>query len=187
MGLVEDVVSDLKTSTNTAFESYKHDLSKLRTGRANVAILDNVRVNYYGTATPLTQCANLQVADARLITVKPWDRGLIGEIEKAIRHADIGINPQNDGELIRLPIPALNQDRRRDLVKNAKARAEDAKISLRNSRRDANEMLKEAEKDKEISQDDLKRALELVQHETDHGTKRIDELLAAKEKEIMEV
>lgn len=187
MSMVEDTIADLHKSIDGALASLKQDLGKLRTGRASVAILDGIKVSYYGTPTPLSQCANLVVADARMIIVKPWDRGLLGEIDKALRQSDIGITPQSDGEQIRLPIPALTQERRKELVKHAKARGEDARISMRNARRDAKEMLEELEKDKEISQDDLKRALEKVQAEVDRGTKLVDEVLAQKEKEIMEI
>jgi ribosome recycling factor len=187
MGMVEDVLSQLDQEVSTALASMKSDLAKLRTGRASIALLDGVRVNYYGTATPLAQCANLTVVDARLITVKPWDRGLISEIEKAIYAAALGITPQNDGEVIRLPIPQLTEERRRDLVKQAKHRGEEAKIGVRNHRRDANEMLKELEKEKEISQDDLKKALEKVQDVVDRGVAKVEEILSVKEKEIMEI
>jgi ribosome recycling factor len=187
VALQDDVLADLHKQVAESLTHLKTDLAKLRTGRANLSLLDNVRVNYYGNPTPLTQCANLAVADARLITVKPWDKKLIQEIDKAIRQADIGITPQSDGELIRLPIPALNEQRRKDLVKQAKSRGEDAKIAIRNHRRDANELLKEAEKEHEISQDDLKRCLEKVQQEVDKGIADIDHVLAAKEKEILEV
>lgn len=187
MGMVEDVVGDLKKSIDAALVSFKSELGKLRTGRASVSVLDGIKVDYYGVPTPLNQVANLQVADARLITVKPWERNLIGEIEKAIRSSDIGINPQNDGDLIRLPVPPLNEERRRDLVKRAKNQGEETKIGVRNHRRDANEMLKELEKGKEISEDDLKKALEKVQAEVDRGTKQVDEILAAKEKEILDI
>lgn len=187
MSMTDEVLSQLQSDIQTASLAFKADLAKLRTGRASLSILDGVRVNYYGVPTPLNQCANMAVADARMLTVKPWEKNLIGEIEKAIREANLGINPQNDGDLIRLPIPALTQDRRKDLVKQAKGRAEDAKISMRNHRRDANEMLKEMEKEKEISQDDLKKALERVQEMVDEGSTQIDQVLAQKEKEIMEI
>ena len=187
MGMVEDTLGQLAADVEAATASLRLQLSRLRTGRANVALLDNVRVNYYGSTTPLNQCANLATADARLLTVKPWDRSLIGEIEKAILASDLGIMPQNDGEMIRLPIPALTQERRRDLVKQAKQRGEDAKIGLRNHRRDANELLKECEKSKDISQDDLKRALDRVQEHIDRGNSKVDEILVAKEKEILEI
>ncbi|MEZ0313643.1 MAG: ribosome recycling factor [Myxococcota bacterium] len=187
MGMIEDVVGDLKTSIDTAIAAFKSELGKLRTGRASVSVLDGIKVDYYGVPTPLNQVANLQVADARLITIKPWERNLIGEIEKAIRNSDIGINPQNDGDLIRLPVPPLNEERRKDLVKRAKNQGEETKIGMRNHRRDANDMLKELEKGKDISEDELKKGLEKVQGEIDRGTKQVDEILAAKEKEILEI
>jgi ribosome recycling factor len=187
MSLVEDVMADLEGSIDSSLSSLQADLAKLRTGRANVAILDGIRVDYYGVPTPLNQCANLMVVDARLITVKPWDKSLVSEVEKAIMTADIGITPQSDGEIIRLPVPALTEERRKEIVKQAKHRGEEARISLRGHRRDANDMLKEAEKDKEISQDDLKRALEKVQQVTDKGTQKVEDILATREKEILAI
>jgi ribosome recycling factor len=187
MGMIEDVVGDLKKGIDTAISGFKGELAKLRTGRASVTILDGIKVDYYGVPTPLNQVANLTVADARLITIKPWERNLIGEIEKAIRNSDIGINPQNDGDLIRLPVPPLNEERRKDLVKRAKGQGEETKIGMRNQRRDANDMLKELEKGKDISEDELKKGLEKVQVEVDRGTKMVDDILAAKEKEILDI
>jgi ribosome recycling factor len=187
MSMVDDVFGDLKQQSQETLSALKVHLSKLRTGRANVAILDDVRVEYYGVPTPLNQCASIHVADARLIVVKPYEKKLTIEIEKAIMAADVGINPQSDGDVIRLPIPGLTEDRRRDLVKQAKHRGEEAKIALRNHRRDANEMLKEIEKDKEISQDDLKRDLERVQTELDQAVAKVDQMIATKEKEILEI
>lgn len=187
MGMVEDTLDQLRQDIETSLHALKGQLSKLRTGRANISILDGIRVNYYGTPTPINQCANLSVADARMLIVKPWDKGLISDIEKAILSSDIGIMPQNDGDLIRLPIPALTEERRKDLVKQGKNRGEEAKIGMRNHRRDANDMLKELEKEKQISQDDLKRALEKVQEQVDKGTAQVDEVLAAKEKEILAI
>lgn len=187
MGMIEDVIGDLHGSIDTAIAAFKSELGKLRTGRASVSILDSIKVDYYGVPTPLNQVANLQVADARLITVKPWERNLIQDIEKAIRNSDVGINPQNDGDIIRLPVPPLNEERRKDLVKRAKNYGEDTRIGMRNHRRDANDMLKELEKDKQISEDDLKKALEKVQAEIDRGTKMVDEILAVKEKEILDI
>lgn len=187
MSEVDEVVEELRQGIAESLEALRGDLGKLRTGRANTKILDGVRVEYYGSATPLNQVAQLSVPESRLITVKPFDKTLIGEIERAINNSDVGITPMNDGEMIRLPIPPLNEERRRDLVKQAKARGEDAKISMRNQRRDANEMLKEYEKDKTISEDDLKKGLERVQTETDRGNKQVDETLQQKEKEILEI
>jgi ribosome recycling factor len=187
MGMVEDTLDQLSTDIDVAQVALKQQMSKLRTGRANIGLLDGVRVSYYGVPTPLTQCANLAAPDARLLTVKPWDRSLIPEIEKAILNADIGIMPQSDGELIRLPIPSLTEDRRKDLVKQSKQRGEESKIGLRNHRRDANEMLKELEKDKQITQDELKKAMEKVQEQIDRGIAKLEEILSTKEKEIFEI
>ncbi len=187
MSMVDDVFGELKNQSNETLAALKSNLGKLRTGRANVAILDDVRVDYYGVPTPLNQCASIHVADARLITVKPYDKKLIPDIEKAIMAADVGITPQSDGELIRLPVPGLTEERRKDLVKQAKHKGEESKIALRNHRRDANEMLKELEKDKEISQDDLKRSLDKVQTELDAAITKVDQMIAAKEKEILEI
>ena len=185
--MTDDILNQLDLEIQAAKESLQQQLGKLRTGRANIGILDGVRVNYYGQSTPLNQVASLNVIDARMIGIKPYERGLIGEIEKAILNSDIGIMPMNDGELIRLPIPQLTEDRRRDLVKQAKGRGEEARIGLRNHRRDANDMLKDLEKNKEISQDDLKRALERVQEKMTGGQALIDEVLTRKEKEILAV
>lgn len=182
-----EIIEELQSAVKAALESLKVDLGKLRTGRASISLLDGVRVDYYGSPTPLAQLATLNTPDARLITIKPFDKSVVTDVEKAIQKAGLGLNPQSDGQLIRVPIPALTEDRRKDIVKQGKARAEDAKISMRNARRDANELLKEAEKDKEISQDDLKRALEKVQHLTDAGVTDVDKMVAAKEKEILEL
>ena len=187
MSAVDDVLADLEQQNASTIASLKADLAKLRTGRASIAILDAVRVSYYGTPTPLSQCANLSVLDARTIAVKPWDKGIISDIEKAILMAGIGITPQNDGDLIRLPIPQLTEERRKSLVKQARQRAEEAKIALRNHRRDANEMLKEVEKEKEISEDQLKRALQRVQEIIDGAAIKVDDVLKSKEKEILEI
>ncbi|MDP7039190.1 MAG: ribosome recycling factor [Myxococcota bacterium] len=186
MSAIDDVYAELKGQIDATLNALKGDLGKMRTGRANAAILDGVRVDYFGSMSPLNQVANVNVADARLITVKPWDKSIIAEVEKAIMGAEIGITPQNDGEMIRLPIPALTEERRKELAKQVKQRAEDSRISLRNHRRDANDFLKELEKEKEISQDDLKKALEKVQQVTDAGNKSIDEIIAKKENELLD-
>lgn len=187
MSEIEDVLTDLSGGIDDSINSMRADLGKLRTGRASVKILDGVRVEYYGSATPLNQVAQLSVPEPRMITVKPFDKTLIGTIEKAISLSDVGITPMNDGEQIRLPIPPLNEERRKELVKQAKNRGEDAKISLRNHRRDANALLKEFEKDKSISEDELKKALERVQTAIDQGNKQIDDVLLSKEQEILEI
>ncbi len=185
--MVEDVISELQDNQKKAVEAFKRELGRVRTGRANLAVLEPVRVEYYGSKVPLNQVASLSIPDARLIVIKPWDKSTIPEIEKAINIAEIGLTPQNDGELVRLPIPALTEERRRDLVKQTKKLAESTKVSVRNHRRDANDFLKEAEKSKDISEDDKKRGLERTQKETDKSIEKIDEILAEKEKEIMEV
>jgi ribosome recycling factor len=186
--MVNDVLSDLQASFDKAIEAYKRDLSKVRTGRANIAMLDGVKVEYYGTMTPLNQVATLNVPDARLITIKPWEKSLIPVIEKAIKaQSDLGLNPTSDGELVRLPIPPLTQERRKQLVKTIKGLAEDAKVALRNSRREANETLKEFTDSGDISEDDERQGLKKVQELTDRFTAQVDEIVGKKEKEIMEV
>jgi ribosome recycling factor len=183
----EDVVSELKQRIDKTLEDLKRELSKVRTGRASTSILDGIRVDYYGTPTPLSGVANLNSPEPRLITIKPWDKGTLKDIEKAIREANIGLNPMNDGEMIRLPFPPLTEERRRDIAKQVKSKGEDHKVAIRNVRRDSNEMLKELLKEKSITEDDLKRATERVQKETDAGVLKVDEIIAKKEKEIMEV
>lgn len=187
MTMVDDALGSLEQEIDELLVSLRGQMSKLRTGRANVAILDGIRVTYWGQIVPLNQCASLGVADARMLTVKPFEKGLLTEIEKAIMNADLGIMPQNDGQIIRLPIPSLNEERRRDLVRQAKSRGEDAKIGLRNHRRDTNEFLKELEKSKDLSQDELKKALERVQEAINRGGGKIDAVLTQKEKEIFEI
>jgi ribosome recycling factor len=185
--MVNDVIKDLQGSLEKAIDAFKRDLGKVRTGRANLAILDGVRVDYYGTPTPINQVSSMNVPDPRLITIKPWEKSLIPEIEKAIRSAQLGLNPSSDGELVRLPMPPLTEERRKDLVKMVKKMAEEAKVHLRGGRRDANEMLKELLKDKAITEDEEKQGLKKVQDATDGAVTKIDELVAKKEQEIMEV
>jgi len=185
--MLNDVLKDLQASLDKGIEAFKRDLTKVRTGRANLAILDGVRVDYYGTMTPLNQVASLNVADPRLITIKPWERSLIPEIEKSIRSAQLGLNPSSDGEMVRLPMPALTQERRQELVKLVKKMAEEGKVALRAARRDSNEMLKELLKDGGITEDDERNGLKKVQETTDKAVARIDEILAKKEGEILEV
>jgi ribosome recycling factor len=185
--MVEDVASELKDNLAKSIDALKKDLGRVRTGRANLAILDPVRVDYYGTKAPLNQVAAVSVPDARLIVIKPWEKAMLLAIEKVIYLAEIGLTPQSDGELVRLPIPPLTEERRKDLVKQTRKMAEEARVRARNHRRDANEMLKELEKDGDISEDDRKKGLDRVQKETDEAVKSIDAILAAKEKEILEV
>jgi len=186
--MVNDVIKDLSESVDGALDAVKRELSKVRTGRANLSILDGIKVEYYGTMTPLGHVASLQVPDPRLIVIKPWEKSLIPEIEKCIRQVpELGLNPTSDGESVKLPVPPLTQERRKELVKLVKRMAEDAKIAVRNHRRDANEMLRELSKGGDISEDDEKQGLKKVQEAIDKGIARIDEILAKKEAEIMEV
>jgi ribosome recycling factor len=185
--MVSDVLKDLQANLDKGIDALKKDLGKVRTGRANVAILDGLRVDYYGTPTPLHQVASVNAPDPRLITIKPWEKSLIPEIEKLIRSSQLGLNPSSDGEIIRLPMPPLTEERRKDLVKMVKKMAEESKVALRNARRDANEMLKEFLKDKDITEDEEKSGLKKVQESTDAAVTKVDELVAKKDKEIMEI
>jgi ribosome recycling factor len=185
--MVSDVLKDLQGSLDKGIEVFKRELLKVRTGRANLGILDGIKIDYYGSPAPLNQIASLNVPDARLITIKPWEKAFIPEIEKAIRAAQLGLNPNSDGEIVRVPMPALTEERRRDLVKVIKKMAEEAKVTLRAQRRDANEMLKEFLKDKQITEDEEKLGLKKVQEATDAAVTRIDEIMAKKEAEVLEV
>ena len=184
----QDVINELESNAKKAMDALTAALARIRTGRANLSILDSIRVEYYGSKSPLNQVATLTVVDPRLITVKPYDKSLLSEIEKVLRAAsDLGISPQNDGEKILLPIPPLTEERRREFTKVAKTKGEDAKIAIRNGRRDANEALKALEKKGTLPEDDAKKALEKVQTLTDKFVKQVEDLIAKKEKEIMEV
>lgn len=183
----EEIFSDLKKRTEKALEAFSHELGGLRTGRASLAILDHVKIDYYGTPTPIKQIATLSVPESRTITIQPWDISQIHAIEKAIMTSDLGLTPSSDGKLIRINIPPLTEERRKDLVKLAKKYAEECKIAVRNVRRDANEGLKKLEKDKAISEDELKKLQKDVQDVTDKQIHRIDEMVVQKEAEIMEV
>lgn len=185
--MINEVLSEARTAMDKAVKSLKREMAKVRTGRASVSLLDDVKVDYYGVPTPLSQVATLSVPEARLITVQPWEKNLIPDIEKAIFKADLGLTPSSDGQLIRLPVPALTEERRREMVKIIKRMSEDAKISVRNARRDANETLKMLEKEKEITEDDLKRSEKDVQQVTDEFVSTIDSVVQSKEKEVMEV
>jgi len=187
MSQSENVLKEFKASVEKVVEGLKLSLAKFRTGRANLSLLDGIRVNYYGSPTPLNGCAALGVPEPRLITIKPYDKGVLKEIEKAIREANLGLNPVNDGELIRLPIPPLTEARRKEIAKQVRTKGEEHKVSIRNERRDANEILKGLQKDKLISEDEAKRISEKVQKETDAGIVRLEELVEKKEKEVMEV
>ncbi|HUK12293.1 MAG TPA: ribosome recycling factor [Thermoanaerobaculaceae bacterium] len=184
---MRETVKRGKQHMDKAVEVLRDELKTLRTGRASLGILDAVRVDYYGTPTPLNQVANLSVPDPTLIVIQPWDASLIAAIEHAIQKANLGLNPMNDGKAIKLPVPPPTQERRKELVKVAHEFAERARTAVRNVRRDGNDELKKLEKDGEISEDDLRHALEEVQKLTDEHTQRIHEILTAKEKEILEV
>jgi ribosome recycling factor len=185
------MIADLKSRTrggmDKAVEALRRDLAKVRTGRASVAILDDVRVDYYGTPTPLNQVGSLTVPEPRLITIQPWEKKLIPEIERAIQKADLGINPTSDGIVIRLAFPQLTEERRKEMVRQVKKMGEEGKIAVRNARRDANESLKKLLKDKAISEDDEKRGEKEIQELTDDYVARIDKIVADKEKELMEI
>jgi ribosome recycling factor len=185
--MIDDVLSDLGENFDDTLKQLQRELGKIRTGRANLGMLDGVKVEYYGNATPLSQVATLRVADPRLITIQPWEKTIIGDIEKAIASSDLGLNPSNDGTVIRVPIPALTGERRQELVKVARRVGEDHKISLRNARRDANDMVKALEKDSDITEDDMHRAFEQVNSLTDEFTKKIENALTKKEQGILEV
>jgi ribosome recycling factor len=185
--MIADVKSNANAGMAKALESFKRDLSRVRTGRASLALLDSVQVDYYGTPTPLNQVGSLAVPEPRLITIQPWEKNLIGEIERAILKADLGLNPTSDGQLIRLVFPPLTEERRKEMVKQVKRMGEDAKVVVRNARREANDALKKLEKDKEISEDELKRGEKEIQEVTDDYVARVDQVIAEKEKDLMEI
>ncbi|HEY8514281.1 MAG TPA: ribosome recycling factor [Candidatus Binatia bacterium] len=185
--MIDDVLNELKREIDETANKLKKEFAKVRTGRASTALLDGIMVEYYGARTPLNQLATVNAPEPRLLVVTPFDRSAIGEIERAIKGSDLGLNPLNDGKLIRIPIPELTEERRRDLVKHVKKIAEDFRVSMRNHRRDANEMLKDLLKEKQISEDDYRHAHDKVQALTDEGIERIDRTLKAKEEEIMVV
>jgi ribosome recycling factor len=187
MSLIDDVIKDLQSHMAKAHEALKRELGKLRTGRASASMLDSVRIDYYGTPTPLGQMATVNVPEARLITVKPWDRAQVKVVEKAIRDAGLGLNPQPDGDMIRIPIPALTEERRKELVKVARKHGEESKVAIRHSRHEALKMLKEADDEGEIPADDHDRAVKKVEEVVTEGVKQVDAILAHKEKDIMEV
>jgi ribosome recycling factor len=184
---VKEIESNSKNRMEKVLADLQHAMASVRTGRASVSLLDSIRVDYYGTPTPLNQVATLHVPEPSMITAQPWDSSLIGPIEKAIRGSDLGLNPQNDGKLIRIPIPPLTQERRKDLVKHLHNTAEDHRVALRNIRRDANDSVKKLVKDKTISEDDERRAHDEVQKMTDGMMQKLETAVKAKEKEILEV
>jgi ribosome recycling factor len=184
---VKEVEASVRTRMEKAINDLQHDMAIIRTGRASVSILDHVRVDYYGTPTPLNQLGNLHVPEPSLITVQPWDMSQIGPIEKAIRAANLGLNPANDGKLIRIPIPPLTEERRKELVKQLHGVAENHRVAIRNIRRDGNESVKKLLKDKTITEDDDRRAHEEIQKMTDTYMQKLDLAAKSKEKEITEI
>ena len=184
---MEKTKKNLEERSKKTIASLKEDLNTVRAGRANPALLDKVTVDYYGSPTPLKNLANISVPDPRTLLIAPFDPKSIGEIEKAINVANIGINPSNDGKAVRLVIPQVTEERRKELTKTVKKMGEDSKVAIRNLRREANDEMKKLEKNHEITEDELKKALDDIQKATDKTTKEIDEIIAAKDKEIMEV
>jgi len=187
MKMIADIKKNVEQKMHKSLEALKADLGKIRTGRAHTGILDHVMVDYYGCPTAVNQVANITLTDARTIGVQPYEKNMIGPVEKAIRDSDLGLNPSTNGDLIRVPMPMLTEERRRDLIKVVKGEGEDAKIAVRNIRRDANEQLKKLLKDKEVGEDDERRAQDEVQKLTDRFVAEIDKALQAKEVDLMAV
>ncbi len=185
--MINDVIKDVQHRMHGAIEALHREFKTLRTGRANVSMLDGVTVDYYGTPTPISQVANLKVPEPSLIVAEPWDKSMVAPVGKAIRNADLGLNPSTDGKVIRIPIPQLTEERRKDLVKHAHHMAEEARTAIRQVRRDGNEKLKKMLKAHEISEDDEKRALDEIQKMTDKNIDEIGSILKAKEQDIMQV
>ena len=186
MGAFQDIHAETNQRMQKTVDALKKDLSRIRTGRASPALLDGLTVDYYGSPMPINQVANISIPDARLVIVQPWEKNMLSPIEKAIQASGLGLNPQSDGNMLRLPIPPLSEERRADLFKNCKKTGEENKVAVRNVRRDANEKLKKAEKDKLVTQDESKKGADEIQKLTDKYIKLVDDVLAAKEKEIME-
>ena len=184
---IKTIMSDAKQRMDASLETVRRELATMRTGRASLSMLDEIRVDYYGTPTPLNQVGNLSIPDPTLITLQPWDPSVLQAIERAIRQSDLDLNPQNDGKLIRIPIPSLTEERRKTLVKHAHKHAEEGRVAIRNVRRDVNDHLKKLLKDHEVSEDDEKHAVAEVQKLTDLHIEKINEILKTKEAEILEV
>jgi len=184
--MIEEIYQKAEEKMRKSVESVRSELAKIRTGKATPSLLDGIKVNYYGSQVPLKQVANLSVPEVRLIVVQPWDKSLLSEIERAILKSDLGLTPLNDGNVIRVPVPELTEERRKDLMKLVRKLGEEGKIAIRNIRRDANEQIKKGEKSGDIPEDDARRSIDDIQKLTDKHVKLIDELLEKKEKEIME-
>ncbi len=186
-GVVDNLVKEMQDHMMKTVQSLQKDLVKVRTGRASVGLIEPVQVDYYGSKVPVNQVANVTTPDARTIQIVPWEPGVAGAIEKAILAANIGLTPQSDGKIIRVPLPALTEERRKEMVKVIKKMGEETKVGVRNQRRDANERVKKAEKDKAISEDESKKAMDVVQKKTDEKIKEVDKLIESKEKEILSI
>lgn len=184
---MENYIKDAKARMDKSLENLRGELTKIRSGKATTALLDGIKVDYYGNMTPINQVGNLTVLDAHALSFTPWDKSILAAVDKAILEANIGLNPVSDGTNLKIPIPPLNEERRKELVKLVKKFGEDAKIAIRNIRRDANDHLKREEKEKKISEDELKKAEDRIQKLTDEHTKHVDDILKHKETEIMEV
>jgi ribosome recycling factor len=185
--MIDDIKQDAATRMGKSVEALGHELAKVRTGRAHPSLLDHIRVSYYGSEVPISQVANINVEDARTLTVTPWEKTMVSPVEKAIMTSDLGLNPMTAGTVIRVPMPPLTEERRRDLIKVVRNEAEGAKVAIRNIRRDANHNLKDLVKEKMISEDDERRGQEIIQKLTDQHIKEVDEALEVKEKELMEI
>lgn len=187
MGMIDTIRSETNDRMSKTVDNFKKELARVRTGRASPSLLEGITVDYYDTPMPINQVANISIPEARLIVIQPWEKSMLGPIEKAIQASDLGLNPKNDGNILRVPIPALTEERRKELFKHCKKISEDCKVGVRNIRRDSNEKVKKSQKDKTITEDEEKKIMDEVQKLTDKYSKTIDDLLVLKEKEIMEV
>ena len=185
--MIDDIHADARESMNKSVDALQRDLKRIRTGRASLALLDGIMVDYYDSPTPINQLATLSIPEARQILIQPWDTQALTDIEKAIMKSELGLNPMNDGKIIRIILPPLTEERRKELVKVVKKMAEDFKVQIRNHRRDANDMLKDVKKDKEITEDDMHKGQDLIQKSTDEFVSQVDSIVAEKVKEIMEI
>ncbi len=185
--MIDDILKDAESRMGKSVEALENELGKMRTGRAHPSLLEHIKVDYYGSETPLSQVANINTEDARMLTVTPWEQSMVQAVEKAIIDSDLGLNPNTAGTVIRVPVPPMTEERRKDMVKVVKSEAENTRVAVRNIRRDANGDLKELEKEKEISKDDLRKSEESVQKITDKAIANVDSVLQKKEAELMEV
>jgi ribosome recycling factor len=185
--MIDDIKTEATTRMGKSVDALVHELAKVRTGRAHPSLLDHIRVDYYGSEVPLSQVANINTEDARTLTVTPWEKTMVAVVEKAIMTSDLGLNPMSAGTVIRVPMPPLTEERRKDLIRVVRHEAEGARVAIRNIRRDANHELKELVKEKVISEDDERRGQEIIQNLTDQHIKKVDEVLGEKEKDLMEI